>query len=127
MVRAMIVVLGGGGFIGPHLRQSLRADGTAFTIVSPLPLSFGGPTGAQEYFMTAEEFDGPWGDALLRRTSVLVNLASRSVPGTHAARPWREVEDRVAPVVRLFGRCSEINPALKMVADFLGARGVRLH
>jgi UDP-glucose 4-epimerase len=111
----MIVILGGGGFIGQHLRQRLLAAATAFTVVSPRPLRVRRSTASCEQFMLAEAFEGREGNALLRRASVLVNLASRSVPGTYAGQPWREVEERVAPAVALFGRCAELNPKLRLV------------
>ncbi len=111
----MIIVLGGGGFLGQHLRRRLIAAGAAFTIVSPRDLNRRGPAAPHEGFMLAQSFDGPEGDALLRRASALVNLASRSVPGTYAAQPWREMAERVAPVATLFGRCAEANSLLKIV------------
>ena len=111
----MIVILGGGGFIGQHLRERLLATTTTFTVVSPRPVGVHRSTESREQLMLADAFEGSEGNALLRRTSVLVNLASRSVPATYASQPWREVAERVAPAVALFGRCAELNPGLRLV------------
>ncbi len=111
----MIVVLGGGGFLGRHLRELLLSAGQTFAIVSPRQPPGHGPQSPGESFMFAEAFAGPEGDDLLRRAEVIVNLASRSVPGTFSSEPWKEITEKVAPAATLYGRCSTLNPRLRIV------------
>jgi nucleoside-diphosphate-sugar epimerase len=73
----MIVVLGGAGFLGQHLRRRLVLEQRAFTVVSPsFPAGFPPQTG-YEHRMTALEFEQPEGSSLIRSAGTIVNLISR--------------------------------------------------
>lgn len=111
----MIIVLGGAGFLGQHLRSRMIAARRTFTLVSPVfPFELPLPS-AFERRMNADMFDGRAGDELVRSAAVVVNLISRSVPSTFAAHPWREVPENVAPAAALFARIAKINPETKLI------------
>jgi UDP-glucose 4-epimerase len=111
----MIVVLGGAGFLGRHLRDRLVAARRPFVLVSPrFPATLPEPV-VFEQRITAQEFEHQAGDDLLQSASAVVNLISRSVPGTFATQPWREMPENVGPAAALFARCAALNPAAKLV------------
>lgn len=110
-----IVVLGGAGFLGLHLPDRLIVEQRPFTLVSRrYPITLPQPV-AFEQRMTAEEFERQPGEALLGAAVAVVHLISRSVPGTFALQPWREMGENVGPAAALFARCAAINPHARLV------------
>jgi UDP-glucose 4-epimerase len=65
--------------------------------------------------MSTLEFEQLDGCSLIRSAAAIVNLIGRSVPGTFASQPWREMPENVGPAAALFARCAALNPAAKII------------
>jgi UDP-glucose 4-epimerase len=108
----MILIYGGSGFLGRHLRTLPLADENftfVYRVSEPIRLS------ERETSISAEEFAGPAGDDIIARASAVIYLATRSVPGTFEYDPARELQENVAPALRFFSRCASINPTARIV------------
>lgn len=110
----MILLLGGGGFLGSHVRLLLsKAHSTKVAIVTHQPLRI--PIAASETWISADCFEERQGELLLETASAVIYLASASVPSSFAAEPWREVAENVAPAARFLHRLARRNPKAKFV------------
>ncbi len=110
-----MLIIGGGGFIGRHLCAWLSARGRACVSVSHVPdegfLAAHAPLARA---MTRAAFEGEMGAHLARHPSV-VYLASRSIPGTYSAEPWRELSANVEPLMRVAEAAARAVPAPKLI------------
>lgn len=116
----MFLIIGGGGFLGSHLRRSLARSGAPETVIVdrtslPFPLS------ASERLISVDEFAGTVGDEVLSQVSAVVYLASASTVATFADTPWMELSDNVSPTFQFLHRLSRINPSAKVI--FLSSGG----
>lgn len=114
----MIILLGGGGFLGSHVRLLLSKQpgaqsGADVAIVTHQPLRI--PLTASETWISAECFEERRGERLLEMASAVIYMASASVPSSFAAEPWREVSENVAPAVRFLHRLARRNPKAKFI------------
>jgi UDP-glucose 4-epimerase len=110
----MFIIVGGSGFLGSHLRVRLAALGNNETIiVSRGKLPF--PASANERSVSAAEFAGDAGAALVRRAGVIVYLATASTVATFVDAPWQELSENVAPFMQLLDRVGRTNPTCKLV------------
>lgn len=110
----MILLVGANGFIGRHFRSiagtqadvvCVRRDETAqWRSFSP-----------REQVIGEHPFAGQAGDELIRSSTAVVYLSTRSVPGTFESDPSLEVSLNLEPAMRLFTRVASINPAARIV------------
>lgn len=110
----MILIIGGNGFIGRHVRAALTRTHEVWSVRREAGadwISFPG----QETQLSGEAFSGPEGDAAIRRAEAVVYLSTRSVPGTFEADPASELGENVAPAFRLFDRVATLNPECRIV------------
>lgn len=121
----MLVLIGGNGFIGRHLTILADSRNVPVTVVDVTQdhefLSAHAP-GAKS--MSVDDFEKEKGESLIRRADAIVYLASKSVPASFLAEPWREVSENVQPAFRTFTRISEINPSAKIIFPSSGGGGV---
>lgn len=111
----MLIIVGGSGFIGRHLRALLAAKGESGVIVSRDPglarlWSFPG-----EVFVDACDFNGEQGSDLVAQAKALVYLSTVSTPATFIDAPWKEIRQNVEPSVELILKFATINPKAKRV------------
>jgi UDP-glucose 4-epimerase len=107
----MILLVGGNGFLGRHVRTLLTKDAQCVCIVSRRVE----PVAANEQFVQLEKFAAPEGDAIITQASSIVYLATRSVPATFASQPAEEVAANVEPATTFFARSTALNPKAKIV------------
>jgi UDP-glucose 4-epimerase len=107
----MIVLVGGNGFLGQHVRQALSASDYPAVIVSRRHEA----TSENERFMSADTLRGPAGDTILREAKAIVYLASQSVPSTFAQEPEKEVFSSVEPATAFFSRCAHLRSTARLV------------
>jgi UDP-glucose 4-epimerase len=100
----MIILIGGNGFLGKHIRDRLRTVHHRALIVS----RHQSPTTEKEEYVSAEIFKTVAGDALLRQADAIIYLASQSVPSTFAEQPEKEVFANVEPATAFFSRCARL-------------------
>lgn len=110
----MIILVGGGGFLGSHLRRHLAAAMVPEVVVVTdsdpiLPL---GPT---ETRIGREAFAGEEGLALIRRAEAIVYLATASTVATFLHSPWDELTHNAEPLVRLLHRIGESGSSCRFV------------
>lgn len=97
----MIVVIGGTGFVGKNLTQTLHAAGQPLRVVSRRPdTGFLDTHAPQAEALTLETFLADPAAALFGCEAV-VYLASTSTPGVNLDTPWRESCDTVEPATRV--------------------------
>lgn len=110
----MLILIGGGGFLGSHARQQLasRADSEVLIVGRREPAM---PLQPHESWLSADEFAGDAGAEPLRRANAIIYLASTSTVATHAAQPWQEPIENVVPVLKLGSRVAQINPGCRLV------------
>ena len=111
----MLIIVGGNGFIGRHLRTLLTAKGEKSVIVSRDPKlarlwSFPG-----EVFVSASDFNGDRGNEFIAQATALVYLSTVSTPVTFADAPWKEIQQNVDPAAKLFLKFATINCKAKRV------------
>ncbi|MDE1905404.1 MAG: NAD-dependent epimerase/dehydratase family protein [Rhodospirillales bacterium] len=111
----MFVVLGGSGFIGTNLRNRLAELHIHSTLVSRGTEATCGTQAPVDNFMALNEFEGPAGDKLIKKASVIVYLAGASVPSTFADEPWRDIDANISLAARTFWRVAQINPTARIV------------
>lgn len=110
----MIILVGGGGFIGSHIRRRLTVLGpTSVVIVSDNTPQL--PLRPNERLVTRAEFAGASGSGLIERANSIVYLATASTVATFTEAPWDELVQNVDPFFRFLLRVSEINPRCKIV------------
>src|SRR4051812_45055874 len=102
----MIVIIGGNGFIGKHVRALLREQSEPALIVSRRPEQ----VDAGERFVSAEALFQREGARAFSRATGVIFLAGGSAPATFVREPWREISANVEPAISLFSQCAELNP-----------------
>lgn len=113
----MLVLIGGDGFLGRHLRAALAAQGRpGATIVSRRNLA---PAYGGETTLTPDAY--PQAMASARGPCTIVYLASTSVPATNAHEPWREFESNVVPLFRYLDPAARDGLDVKVI--FLSSGG----
>jgi UDP-glucose 4-epimerase len=109
-----IVLLGGAGFIGRHLRDALNLHPhIRVTIASHT--TRGVKMHPREVMLDRDEFETTLGEASIGAADALISLRSASIPMTFVQTPWREIDDNVAPAFKLLDRVVAINPRLKFI------------
>jgi len=110
----MIVLIGGNGFLGRHLRrlieQTLDED---VTIVSRRPSDI--PLGPREEFLTSQAFCTDHSADVIRMASSIIYLATASTPSVFAQEPWRELSENASPALFQFERIAKLNPTARIV------------
>lgn len=99
----LIVILGGGGFIGSAVAERLLADGHAVRIFSRQR------TAPWRQFEDAERIEWMTGDvrsepdlaAVVAGADVVVHLVSTTVPGSSVNDPVHDVQSNLVPAVKL--------------------------
>ena len=110
----MLIVVGGGGFIGSHLRRRLSAEGLSdVVVVANNDLSF--PLRTAEKQVSREEFNGALGNELLAQAEAIVYLASASTVQTFIDSPWNELKYNVEPLMHLLHRIGESGSSCRFV------------
>ncbi len=109
----MILLVGGGGFIGRHLIAAARADDPEMVVVGRTSRPLGATSGVR--YIGMRELVAEEGRHLVEEASASVYLASTSVPSTFASSPWQEVPNNVEVAARFFHECAAINPRAKIV------------
>ena len=117
----MFVILGGSAFIGTTLRIRLAELNIPFKVVSRNPAALRKTQAAHVGIVSLAEFEGSEGAKLIQEASVILYLASASVPSTFAEEPWRDVDENVSLAARIFWRIARLNPLAKIV--FLSSGG----
>lgn len=110
----MLIIVGGSGFLGSHLRERLAHRGTEETVIvsrGELPFALF----AHERLISASEFSGAAGEVLVRQADAIVYLATASTVATFVDAPWLELSDNVAPFMQLLHRVAQGNPACKLI------------
>jgi len=110
----MIILVGGGGFLGSHLRRRFAA-GIAPEVVVVTDSDPTLPLGPAETRIGREAFAGEAGLALIRRAEAIVYLATASTVATFLHSPWEELSRNVEPLMRLLHRISESGSACRFV------------
>lgn len=110
----MIILVGGGGFLGSHLRRRLAA-GTAPEVVVVTDSDPTLPLGPGETRIGRKAFAGKEGLALIRRAEAIVYLATASTVATFLHSPWDELSHNVDPLVRLLHRTVESGSTCRFV------------
>jgi UDP-glucose 4-epimerase len=110
----MIILVGGGGFLGSHLRRCLAA-GSAREVVVVTDSDPALPLGNGETRIGREAFAGDAGLALIRRAEAIVYLATASTVATFLHSPWDELSHNVDPLVRLLHRIGETGSNCRFV------------
>ncbi len=110
----MIILVGGGGFLGSHLRRRLAA-GMAPEVVVVTDSDPALPLGPNETRVSRESFAGDEGLALICRAEAIVYLATASTVATFLHSPWDELSHNVDPLMRLLHRISESGSACRFV------------
>ena len=91
----MLLLIGGDGFLGRHLRDALVTEKTdKIYIISGTPKT---TTNSTELFVPPSEFSN-----LIRSATEdidIIYFAWSSVPGTYANTPWSELEYNVRPLI----------------------------
>jgi UDP-glucose 4-epimerase len=118
----MIILVGGGGFLGSHLCELLSLRHQRVTVVYPRNDA---PHVADKAplvdVMSASEFASAAGDHAIKSATAIVYLAWQSVPATFANEPSREVSSNVLPAFDFFLRVARLSPQTKIV--FLSSGG----
>jgi UDP-glucose 4-epimerase len=99
----MIILVGGGGFLGSHVRR-LLAGGMAPEVVVVTDSDPTLPLGPNETRIGREAFAGDAGLALIRRADAIIYLATASTVATFLGSPWDELAHNVDPLMRLLHR-----------------------
>lgn len=110
----MIIIVGGGGFLGSHLRLRLAASsmGDVFVVAQhelPFPLM------SHERQISRTDFAEAAGLEPIRKARAIVYLATASTVATFVESPWRELPENVEPFMQLLSRAGSVNPACKLV------------
>lgn len=111
-----ILVIGGGGYIGMHLVNSLLATGRRVTVMgrSKLP----------HYLLPSDVayYSGDFGeneliDALLDKNQEVIHLAYATVPNTSFDNPLADLQQNLLPTVQLFSKVAERGGRLILVSS----------
>ena len=111
----MILIIGGSGFLGRHLRDLLRVKGERGVIVTrdvARAMEYCAPG---EQFVASEDFDGELARNLVSEAEAIVYLATTSTPASFADRPWLEIPQVVAPVSEFMLKFASVNPKAKRI------------
>ena len=111
----MLIIVGGNGFIGRHLRNLLLAKGEDSVIISREPARARQWSAPGEMFVSASDFNGELGCELIGKARALIYLATTSTPATFADNPWKEVTQNVEPAAELFLKFATKNPKTKRI------------
>lgn len=110
----MMVLIGGGGFLGTHVRSLLAQRGVGdVAVVARNPAS--ATSTGREIWLSSREFEAEPGDRLIEAARCIVCLATASVPSTFAREPWNEVQENVYPMMRLLDRIATRNDRVRLV------------
>ena len=110
----MLILIGGGGFLGSHLRRRLSAKGAPeVVVVADNELPF--PLMAHETQIGRQSFAGDIGKGLIGRATIIVYLATASTVATFVDAPWNELHSNVDPLIRLLYRVQETAATCKVV------------
>ncbi|MEQ8857248.1 MAG: NAD-dependent epimerase/dehydratase family protein [Pseudomonadales bacterium] len=108
-----IVLVGGTGFIGRHVCEALHLRRVPAVTISYTPhvpfLRRFAPS------LRAVEANSPAAERELRNAEVLVYLAHRSRPGSHAGAPHLEVETNVVEAIRFFDDVVSVNSSCRII------------
>ncbi|MFO1134708.1 MAG: GDP-mannose 4,6-dehydratase [Rhodoblastus sp.] len=106
----MLLLIGGDGFLGRHLRDALVTEKTdKIYIISGTPKT---TTNSTELFVPPSEFSN-----LIRSATEdidIIYFAWSSVPGTYANTPWSELEYNVRPLIDYLDKAKFV-PRLRFV------------
>lgn len=110
------LVIGGGGYIGMHLVNSLLTTGRRVTVMGrsklphhPLPKDvayYSGDFGENELI-----------DALLDKNQEVIHLAYATVPNTSFDNPLADLQQNLLPTVQLFSKVAERGGRLILVSS----------
>jgi UDP-glucose 4-epimerase len=112
---ALILLIGGDGFLGRHLTDLLNVHGYEVTVVTRSPDVTGGYSGARRLVLASTLASESDFQRLIGRATVVFYLASVSVPSTFVDEPWLEIGANVTPAVEFFARCARANPTIRIV------------
>jgi UDP-glucose 4-epimerase len=104
------LLVGGFGFIGKHLIEALCVNNDDFTVISRKDPDI---KWSSYPYVLDNTLDGQDLSALAKKHSVVVYLASSSIPATGSFT--RELTENVEPAVELIDRLTEFNPNLKII------------
>ncbi len=111
----MILIIGGSGFLGRHLRDLLRSKGEESVVVTRNIARAKQDSARGEQFVSAEDFDGKIAEDIVSDAGAIVYLATGSNPGTYADRSWVEIPRVVAPISEFMLKFASINPGAKRI------------
>lgn len=105
---------GGGGFLGSHVRMRLaaRSDEKVVLVARCEPAL---PLTEREVFISAANFGEEAGLAPLREAHSIIYLAATSTVATFVDRPWSELDENVAPLMRLAKRLVRENAQCRLI------------
>ena len=116
-----ILVIGAGGFVGQPAGRDLAARGERLIAVGRKAFPASG-AGVETIVVAGRDPQDYL--PLLRRSRVVVHLASASTPGSSAAQPLLEVDENLRPTLALLQALQEY-PALPLAVRFLRRDPVR--
>jgi UDP-glucose 4-epimerase len=111
----VIVLYGGGGFLGRHLAAHLAGRRAATLVTRRDDPAFVRDWAPGTAVMSPEAFDGPAGEALIASATAVLWLAGTAAPSSNADQPWRELEQNIEPLWRGLERITRINPLVRIV------------
>ena len=121
-----ILLLGGGGFVGHALTRRLCLKGYIIHILTPEPLNFSAPN---IHIHCGKLDERPIIESVLPQCSLVIHLASATIPGDSIKSPVFEVEHNILPTIR-FLECLQKNVHIRKVifissggAIYLPSRG----
>lgn len=114
-----MLILGGSGFVGQHLRR-VAAGTQDVTVVRRDLTAPWNRLSPDELEISEVDFRGQAGDDAIRRARSIVYLSTRSVPGVYEATPWLELERNVQPALEFFMRCVRLNPEARILITSSG-------
>jgi UDP-glucose 4-epimerase len=110
------LVIGGGGYIGMHLVNSLLATGRRVTVMgrSKLPHH---PLPSDVTYYSGDFGENELIDALLDKNQEVIHLAYATVPNTSFDNPLADLQQNLLPTVQLFSKVAERGGRLILVSS----------